>query len=940
MNASNATGSKCPFGFGKKVQLDTQSPGLETSDPLEAMNAGNHAQAIELLNAKRADGSASQTDLELLALAKFESGDPKGAATIFRELGERFPEASRASWWQDRAKATGQAAKNGESVERKSPITDTYRSGDAKRVLREFREGPYADIMDLDVDEKPLDVYIPTPSLLRQGINLLLGVAFDLVQGLTSVIFKGADAVFSRFDKYRQAMRHGIWTYLPSSIGLLRLGSDRDELLAGRNIPDSMKVQPGVSSSYTAKHPGPSGFFTDPDRPSAGAVGQPIPIHGGLGDKPNKYAHLLPSSAEIAQAELYATGPRKTADHLNVFAIDHLFDLPHDVLMPAFDEHKKIAIPVAPGSPEAELGIEQVWIRANEVDPKTGAVLSSTTNAWDGSPDRGSTPEAVKRMRTDPATGKMLPGGKIYLQDGKWLPNIEHESGAKTIQTGIDQNMTIGVTLVRTIYVRFHNLVCDILAKRHPELTDNQLYWKAANIVIQTRAKVHTAFWTPMLFGHETSTRALHSNQFGLLQGSTPLRQKLVHDPLRKGTHPALPGLAGNPKIAEMFSDPELKGLDFSETYRPVGHAAQPDGFDMALCDIRKQGQPKAGGEFIPLVNTLGSAGNELLQREGLGRIAHMLMNTSMGAFTLNNYPPEFAHLATAGGTTRIGETDVQRGLDRGTGKYNSFLERLNIPGLKSYRELFKEPDSPEAQEVIQRWERLFGAYNEASGELFLTTGMGQLADEFRPEGYAVPNPTFMNFVMEASTRFMHNEWLTNYAGPEHVTPTGINIVNSVTFEHLLGLFGGDEFREYLEGRERPNAFSNMRTNIPHPIESHVDYGEENLLDFGAGAPYLEAHWTGKGLENYEIYRVRDGAKSYLVDLTDRQIYVDHDGDGRIRMSDAVFFLPEGGPSENELFAKAEGLALDSQQPGKLSTREIKMLKQHDYDKKKVGVAA
>lgn len=929
---------KCPFGGGGNAYLGMQTPGLETSDPLKAMNAGNHSQAIVLLNAKRADDTASQTDLELLALAQFESGDPHGAAKLFGELGDRFPDAGRASWWKDRAMATGQAAKNGESVARQSPITDAYRSGDAVRVLREFREGPYSDIMDLE--EKPIHVYIPKPSIWRQGTNMVMGAAYDLVQNLARGISKGADGAFSRFDTYRQAMRHGIWTYLPSTIGLLRLASDRDELLAGRNIPDSMKAQPGVSSSYTVKHPGPAGFFTDPDRPTAGAVGQPIPIHGGLGDKPNGFEHLLPSSAEISQSELYAAGPRKTADHLNVFAIDHLFDLPHDVLMPAFDEHKKIAIPVAPGTPEAELGIEWVWIRANEVDPLSGAVLSSTTNAWDGSPERGSTPEAVKRMRTDPATGEMVHGGKIYLQDGKWLPTIEHKSGAKTIQTGIDQNMTLGVILIRTLYVRFHNFVCDILAKRHPEFTDNQLYWKAANIVIQTRAKVHTAFWTPMLFGHETATRGLHSNQFGLLQGRTPLRQRLVHDPLRKGTHPVLHGLAGNPKIAEMFSEPELKGLDFSETYRPVGHVAQPDGFDMALCNIRDQGQPEAGGEFIPLVDTFGSAGNELLQREGIGRIAHMLMNTSMGAFTLNNYPPQFAHLATAGCTTRIGETDVQRGLDRGTGKYNSFLERLNIPGLKSYRELFKDPDSPESQRVIQRWIQLFGPYNEASGELFLTTGMGQLADEFRPDGYAVPNPTFMNFVMEASTRFMHNEWLTKYAGPEHVTPTGTNIVNSVTFEHLLAYFGGDAFREYLQGRERPNVFSNMRTNIPHPIESHVDYGEENLFDFGAGAPYLEAHWTGNGLEKYEIYRVSDNRKSYLVDLTDRLIYVDHDGDGRVRMSDAVYFMSEGGPSEHQLFAKTEERALDSQDLGKLSSHEIKLLKQHGYDKKKVGVAA
>jgi hypothetical protein len=130
-----------------------------------------------------------------------------------------------------------------------------------------------------------------------------------------------------------------------------------------------------------------------------------------------------------------------------------------------------------------------------------------------------------------------------------------------------------------------------------------------------------------------------------------------------------------------------------------------------------------------------------------------------------------------------------------------------------------------------------------------------------------------------------------------------------------------------------------MQTNIPHPIESHVDYGEENLFDFGAGAPYLEAHWTGKGLESYDIYRVSDDFKSYLVDLTDRLIYVDHDGDGRIRSSDAVFFMPEGGPSENELFVTAEQSALNPQHPGKLSIQEIKLLKQYGFDKKNAGVA-
>ena len=365
-----------------------------------------------------------------------------------------------------------------------------------------------------------------------------------------------------------------------------------------------------------------------------------------------------------------------------------------------------------------------------------------------------------------------------------------------------------------------------------------------------------------------------------------------------------------------------------------MGHACQPDGYDTALFEIQEPGKPKTGGDFIKLTDTLGSSGNQLLRKVGIGGIAHAMLNTPMGAFVPNNYPPEFAHMATAEGTTRIGETDVQRGMDRGTGDYNKFLERLNIPVSKSYRELFQEPDSPEAQKVIAEWERLFGEYNEASGELYLTTGMGQLAAQFRPDGYAVPNPTFMNFVMEASTRFMHNEWLTKHAGPKYVTPTGANIVNSVTFEHLLAKFA-PELRDYLEARERPSVFSNKQSNIPHPIEEHVEYGEEKLSNMGAGAPFLEAHWTGKGLEDYELRRLQKDGKSYIVDMTDKMVYIDHDNDGRIRMDDAVFSMPKDGPTAAELFA-----AVDYGEGLPLSTREIRMVKQDGKDKKNRGVSA
>jgi hypothetical protein len=49
--------------------------------------------------------------------------------------------------------------------------------------------------------------------------------------------------------------------------------------------------------------------------------------------------------------------------------------------------------------------------------------------------------------------------------------------------------------------------------------------------------------------------------------------------------------------------------------------------------------------------------------------------------------------------------------------------------------------------------------------------------------------------------------------------------------------------------------------------------------------------------------------------------------------------MPEGFPSETELFAKAEDIALGSQNIGKLSTHEIKLMKQYGFDKKNIGIA-
>lgn len=67
--------------------------------------------------------------------------------------------------------------------------------------------------------------------------------------------------------------------------------------------------------------------------------------------------------------------------------------------------------------------------------------------------------------------------------------------------------------MMRTLFVREHNAICDFLGSLHPEWSDQELFDYARLINAALIAKIHTVEWTPALLADAgtspSSTRML-----------------------------------------------------------------------------------------------------------------------------------------------------------------------------------------------------------------------------------------------------------------------------------------------------------------------------------------------------------------------------------------------------------------------------------------------
>lgn len=891
-----------------------QFPGSKSKTPLEAINNGNLGMAVQMIEDLLERGAADEEDSERLAWAKLEIGDADGAARAYRELLRDGPASQFASHWLEMAVKAEKTARNGVAILRPNNFGSYLQSRDPDQIAAFNLQSPHSRVL---IDEAWIEPggYVPPIGLLRQARNWLSGKLTDLLEPIGAGVHV-AGAFLNTPDK------PGLWTRLPKFLALAVLAYDRHRLLQSQKVPSGVSRNPGYKvPGYAKTGPTPDGAFADPKFPLAGTVGTPNPIHGPVEHKADWSRNaLLPDPARVAAAFGYRNGKMIEAPNLSAHVWAHLQQLVHDVLQTMPDDTKKYAMPSAKGSAEERLGINWVYYRADAHDQAYGD-MNGITGAWDMSHIYGSSIAAIDKIRTNPATGELCPDGKLYLEGmdsagpaGQWLPVEENDRGERRLVTGFNKNVTLPLLAEHTLYARHHNWVCDILASRHPNWHANQIFQIARRVVTMTYVKIHTGAWTDTTFAHPAVVEGLHANLYGRSERKKPFHSQKIFNP-EGGNHPVVDGLAGNRKIANTVQIPEQKGKYFPIAYR-FAHAIVNDDFDRASFSIGEPGKPAArSGERINLQDLRDLDAQAFLKTHGLGAVYHSLMNTTMGAPTINNYADIFNRMPSEEGVLDLFQAEIAKDRQRAVGSYQQFRADHYLPPIRSYRDLFAKPDSDAARDTIAKLEELYGGYNRATGAVDLDAMLGLLINENRPAGFAITNEGFQTFVLEASARIMKQPMLTTHWHPNDVGWTAINLVEAISKEKLIAMHTAENPRmlPYLKGRHKPVTFNDMSTDQRSPLEAFIDFSGEQLHDAGLGAPWREEHFTGRGLDDSYLTRIvhEPSGEHVIVDATEGLVYRDHAGDGRVRAGDAIAGGSIAGVSCHDFVVAAQELRDD-----------------------------
>ena len=105
--------------------------------------------------------------------------------------------------------------------------------------------------------------------------------------------------------------------------------------------------------------------------------------------------------------------------------------------------------------------------------------------------------------------------------DGKLLVNplypntiaLDPADGTSLIDN--NKNSWVGIELLKELFLKEHNYICDKLAAEDSSLTDDELFGYARNIIAALNAKIHTVDWTVGLLSTEQLRVGMETNWNG-----------------------------------------------------------------------------------------------------------------------------------------------------------------------------------------------------------------------------------------------------------------------------------------------------------------------------------------------------------------------------------------------------------------------------------------
>lgn len=536
------------------------------------------------------------------------------------------------------------------------------------------------------------------------------------------------------------------------------------------------------------------GSYNDLDEPMAGASGTRF----GFNTNPGCTAAetgvrlLTPNPRMVSRVLLTRKDGFKAVPFLNLNAASWIQFMNHDWVSygePADAEPYRI--PLAEDDPARKaLHQTHLLVRPTQIDPtrRSGDTipthLNEVTSWWDGSQIYGSDEKTVRALRSlhggklkvDPKTGN-LP----VLPDG-----VEH--------TGFRRNWWLGLSMLHVLFVKEHNAICDRIAARYTNFSDQRLFDTARLINAAVMAKIHTVEWTPGILPNPSLYQAMNANWYGAL--TNVLRAKKARRTLAtiNIADPVAGGIVGN--ATDNHGVPYSLTREFLSVYRL--HSLLPD--RVSLYRVGSEAVEKTWA----LAELRQAASHTITDSVPMADLFYSFGRQHPGQLVLNNYPETLQNLSIPGaGFYDLAAVDVLRDRERGTPRYNQFRRLLGLEPIARFEDL--TPD----REAIRALSQVYDSVED------IDLLVGNLAEAHRPTGFGFGETLFEIFILNASRRLQADRFFTDSYREDVYTAEGLDWIDEASLKTVLLRHYPELARTGLANVE--NAFEPWDTGALHP---------------------------------------------------------------------------------------------------------------------------
>ncbi|KAJ6553187.1 heme peroxidase [Mycena capillaripes] len=575
-----------------------------------------------------------------------------------------------------------------------------------------------------------------------------------------SVMYLGVTRGFSQLANFYVILPR--WWNLPLYLSVLYLGWTRDHL-SQHNLYDT--YLPGERPNISC-----AGINTAARTLSGVCNSIEIPDMGAAG---TRFARFVPLNRTYGETDstLYTPNPRtisqnlfkrknfKPATSINNLASAWIQFQTHDWFShgPINDPDHVMSFPLPETDPQRLTGQTHMTLRRTVKDThpdRPDTYNNINTHWWDLSQVYG-----VDEARH--ATLRSFVDGKMKVAEDGLIP-----VGPDGIDiAGYSDNWWAGLSLLHNIWVKEHNLICDMFKASYPTWTDTELFDHARLVTTALNAKIHTVEWTPALLQDKILQVAMNTNWNGL----APKWLRFIPNIFSQHIAEVYYGIMGG--------KPDFAGVAFAHSEEFISiyrfHSFLRDNIT-----IRSHADNSETGHTYAIPEYTFRGAQDVIRGNKFSDVVYTFGTDNPGALVLGNYPAAMMSLDKPGAPyiMDMGVIDILRDRERGVPRYNEFRRLFSLIPAKTM------DDISDDKAAVAALRQIYGEDVESVDLL-----PGTLAESPRATGFAFSNTQFQVFILAASRRLMTDRFFTTDYTAAVYTQEGLDWIEKSDLRAVIG---------------------------------------------------------------------------------------------------------------------------------------------------------